>query len=200
MNCSPLLVFTLAACSAAAQKADLAVVNARIYTVNPSKPHASALAVRQGKIVAVGDDVSALIGPGTKVIDAAGHAVVPGLIDSHGHVRALGTALETLDLRGLTSEREIADRVRAAAREAKPGEWILGRAWDQNLWAVKEFPGAKSISDAAPDNPVALTRVDGHAIWANRKALEIADVNAATKDPQGGRVMRDASGPRRAAG
>ena len=106
------------------------------------------------------------------MIDAAGHAVVPGLIDSHGHVRALGTALETLDLRGLTSEREIADRVRAAAREAKPGEWILGRAWDQNLWAVKEFPGAKSISDAAPDNPVALTRVDGHAIWANRKALE----------------------------
>jgi predicted amidohydrolase YtcJ len=177
-----------------AQNADLAITNARIYTVNPKQPQASALAVRAGKIVAVSNDVSKLIGPGTKVIDAHGLAVLPGLIDSHGHVRGLGTSLETLDLRGLTSEKEIADKVREAAKKAKPGEWILGRAWDQNLWQVKEFPTAQSITDAAPQNPVALTRVDGHAIWANRKALDLADVNAATKDPQGGKVMRTASG------
>jgi predicted amidohydrolase YtcJ len=193
---SRLSPFALVLFSAAAwaQTADLAVVNARIYTVNPKQPRASAMAVRGGKIVAVGEDVSKLIGPATKTIDAHGLAVLPGLIDSHGHVRGFGTALETLDLRGLTSEQAIADRVREAAKNAKPGEWILGRAWDQNLWQVKEFPTAKSISDAAPDNPVALTRVDGHAIWANRKALDLADVNAATKDPQGGRVMRTASG------
>jgi predicted amidohydrolase YtcJ len=184
----------LMAAEAWAQPADLAIRNASIYTVNPKQPHASALAVRAGKIVAVGDDVSKLIASSTRVIDAHGQTILPGLIDSHGHVRGLGTALETLDLRGMKSEKQIADLVRSAAQKAKPGEWILGRAWDQNLWTVKEFPTAKSISDAAPNNPVALTRVDGHAIWANRKALDTADVNVATKDPQGGRVMRSASG------
>lgn len=182
------------AVSAYAQVADLAITNARIYTANSKQPQASAMAVRAGKIIAVGGDVSRMVGPGTKMIDAHGLAVLPGLIDSHGHVRGLGTALETLDLRGVKSEKEIADMVRAAARQAKPGDWILGRAWDQNLWAVKEFPTSQSISEAAPNNPVALTRVDGHAIWANRNALEAADVNAAMKDPKGGRVMRDASG------
>ncbi len=177
-----------------AQNADLAITNARIYTVNPKQPRASAMAVRAGKIVLVGDDVSQLIGSSTTVIDAHGLAVIPGLIDSHGHVRGLGTALETLDLRGVTSEKEIAERVREAAKQAKPGDWILGRAWDQNLWTVKDFPTSKSITLAAPDNPVALTRVDGHAIWANQKAFDVADVNAATKDPAGGRVMRDTSG------
>ena len=188
------IVLGVAAGSLWAQQADLAIVNARIYTANPRQPRASAMAVRAGKIVAVGDDVSRMTGPATKSIDAHGMAVLPGLIDSHGHVRGLGTALETLDLRGVKSEKEIADMVRESAKQAKPGDWILGRAWDQNLWAVKEFPTAQSITEAAPDNPVALTRVDGHAIWANRKALEAADVNAATKDPQGGRVMRDPSG------
>lgn len=182
-------LLALTAWSAFAQTADLAITNAHIYTVNPRQPKAAAMAVRAGKIMAVGDDVSHFIGPSTNVIDAHGLTVIPGLIDSHGHVRALGAALETLDLRGLTSEKEIADRVREAARQAKPGEWILGRAWDQNLWALKEFPTARSISDAAPDNPVALTRVDGHAIWVNQKALELADVNATTKVPQGGRVI-----------
>ena len=177
-----------------AQKADLAITNARIYTVDPKQPTASALAARAGVIVAVGKDVSGLIGPSTKVVDAHGATVIPGLIDSHGHVRGLGTALETLDLRGVQSEQAIADKVRAAAKEAKPGEWILGRAWDQNLWPARQFPTAASISTAAPNNPVSLTRVDGHAVWVNEKAMQIADVNAATKDPQGGRVMRDGSG------
>ena len=96
------------------------------------------MAVRDGRIVAVGND--ALIGP--ELIDAHGAAVVPGLIDSHGHVQALGQALETLDLRGVASEREIADKVRAAAKQSKPGEWIRGDAWDQNLWPSKQFPSA----------------------------------------------------------
>jgi predicted amidohydrolase YtcJ len=188
------LVCLLIAGAASAQTADLAVTNAHIYTVNPRQPRASAMAVRAGKVLAVGDDVSRFLGPATTVIDAHGLAVIPGLIDSHGHVQGLGTALETLDLRGAASENEIANRVREAVQRARPGEWILGRAWDQNLWAVKEFPTARSISEAAPNNPVALTRVDGHALWVNRKAIELADVNAATKDPQGGRIMRDAAG------
>ena len=183
-----------AAVAAYGQMADLAVTNARIYTVNPKQPKASAMAVRGGKIVAVGDDVSKLIGPETKVIDAKSATVIPGLIDSHGHVEGLGSFLENLNLRGVASEQEIADKVREAAKTAKPGEWILGCAWDQNLFPTKDFPSAASITAAAPNNPVSLTRVDGHASWVNQKAMEMADLNAATKDPDGGKILRDANG------
>ncbi len=177
-----------------AQTADLAIVHARIHTVNPRQPQASAIAIAKGVIVAVGEDVSAHIGPATNVIDAHGAAVLPGLIDSHGHMEALGEALENLDLRGIASEQAIADKVRAEAAKRKPGEWIRGSAWDQNLFPTKEFPTADSISKAAPNNPVALERVDGHALWVNRRAMEIAGVTRATKDPDGGRVIRDAAG------
>jgi predicted amidohydrolase YtcJ len=180
----------LAASSASVQIADMAVTNARIYTVNPKQPNASAMAVRQGKIIAVSNDVKHFIGKSTRVIDAQGATVVPGLVDSHGHMRGLGEALETIDLRGVTSENEIADKVRAAAKTAKPGEWIFGWAWDQNLWETKKFPTAESISAAAPGNPVALSRVDGHALWVNARAMEMADVTAATADPSGGRILR----------
>lgn len=177
-----------------AETADLAIVHARIHTVNPKQPEASAIAIAKGVIVAVGEDVSRYIGPRTNVIDAHGATVLPGLIDSHGHMEALGESLENLDLRGMTSERAIADKVRAEAAKRKPGEWIRGDAWDQNLWDSKQFPTAASISAAAPNNPVALARVDGHALWVNRKAMEIADLNRATADPAGGRIMRDANG------
>ena len=190
----PLVLLVISAAALTAQTADLVVTNANIYTVNAKQPRASALAVRQGLIQAVGDDISRYIGPSTTLIDAHGATLIPGLIDSHGHVRGLGEMLETLDLRGITSEREIVDKLRAAAKQHKPREWIIGRAWDQNLWENKQFPTAAGISGAAPDNPVALTRVDGHAVWANRKALELADVNAATPDPAGGRIIRSPNG------
>ena len=189
-----MILLVISAVALKAQTADLVVTNANIYTVNAKQPRASALAVRQGLIQAVGDDVSRYIGPSTTIIDGHGATLIPGMIDSHGHVRGLGEMLETLDLRGITSEREIVDKVRAAAGQHKPGEWIIGRAWDQNLWENKQFPSAAGISEAAPHNPVALTRVDGHAVWANRKALELADVNAATPEPAGGRIIRSPNG------
>ena len=130
----------LTALFARAQVADLAITNAHIYTLNARQPQASAIAVRQGMIAAVGADVSKFIGPSTRVIDAHGATMIPGLIDSHGHVQGLGAALETLDLRGIQSEKEIADKVSAAAKQVRPGEWIQGRAWDQNLWATRQFP------------------------------------------------------------
>jgi predicted amidohydrolase YtcJ len=179
---------------AAFPQADLAVTGARIYTVNPANPTASAIAVRAGKILAVGDDVAPFIGPATRKIDAKGAAILPGLIDAHGHMSSLGESLEVLDLRGTRSEQEIADLVRKAALGRKPGEWIRGRSWDQNNWPSRQFPTEASISAAAPDNPVYLTRVDGHAGWVNRKAMEIAGLTDDTPDPQGGRLLRDASG------
>ena len=177
-----------------AQTADLVVKNAKIYTVDAKNPRATAIAVRNGKIAAVGNDLKALEGPKTRILDAKGATIVPGLIDSHGHLEGLGSSLEILDLRGVTSEAEIAAKVKAAAAKAAPGEWIVGRGWDQNLWVNKQFPTTDSLTQAAPKNPVALTRIDGHATWANRAALDAADINQNTKDPAGGRIIRDAQG------
>lgn len=189
-----LIAFCLATVCLTAQTADLMVKNANIYTVDPKHPKAKAIAAKDGKILQLGDDLSAFIGPQTKVIDAGGATMLPGLIDSHGHVRGLGEFLETINLRGVTSEKEIVEKVRQAAKTAKPGAWIRGRAWDQNLWDKKEFPTLAGITEAAPNNPVYLGRVDGHAAWVNQKALDLADINAATPDPAGGKIIRDANG------
>src|ERR1700710_2894261 len=108
-----------------AQTAELAVTNARLYTVDPAHPQATAIAVQQGRILAVGNDVSRYIAASTTVIDAKGATIIPGLIDSHGHVRGLGEMLETIDLRGLTSEDAIVAKIRTAVKQHKPGEWIL---------------------------------------------------------------------------
>jgi len=188
-----LYILALFAAVAFAQSADLAVTGARIYTVDPAHPTASAIAVKSGKILAI-DDIAKYIGPATRQIDAHGGTIIPGFIDSHGHMEALGEGLETLDLRGTKSVEEIAAIVRKAVQGRKPGDWIQGHSWDQNNWVGKEFPTADPISAAAPRNPVYLTRVDGHAGWANRKALEISGITTATPDPPGGKVLRDTAG------
>ncbi len=188
-----LYILALFAVAAFGQTADLAITGARIYTLDPAHPTASAIAVKGGKILAV-DDIAKFIGPTTRRIDAHGDTIIPGFIDSHGHMESLGDSLETLDLRGTKSVEEIAGIVRKAAQNRKPGEWIRGHSWDQNNWVGRQFPAADSISAAAPRNPVYLTRVDGHAGWANRRALEISGITAATADPPGGKVLRDAAG------
>jgi len=179
---------------AAFPQADLAVTGARVYTVNPANPTASAIAVKAGKILAVGEDVTAFIGPATRKIDARGATILPGFIDSHGHMSALGDSIEILDLRATRSEQEIADLVRKAALGRNSGDWIRGRSWDQNNWPSRQFPTNAALSTAAPDNPVYLTRVDGHAGWVNRKAMEIAGLTSTTPDPPGGKLLHDNSG------
>ncbi len=119
---------------AAAQPADLIVANARVYTAQKAAPRAAAIAVRGGRITAVGGDLSAQAGPKTRRIDARGAAILPGFIDSHAHMAGLGASMETLDLRGVASVERIAAMVREAAAGRKPGEWILGRSWDQTNW------------------------------------------------------------------
>jgi predicted amidohydrolase YtcJ len=178
---------------AASERADLVVVNARVYTADPARPKASALAVRAGRILAVGDDVSAYAGAGTRRIDAHGATLIPGFIDSHGHMAGLGAGMEMLDLRRESSVAHIAELVRKEAAGRKPGEWILGRSWDQTLWGGV-FPTQEPLSQASPDHPVYLTRVDGHAAWVNRRALELAGITASTPDPPGGKILRTSSG------
>ena len=188
-----LYILALFAVAAFAQTADLAITGARIYTVDQAHPIGSAIAVKGGKILAI-DDIARFIGPSTRQINSPGATIIPGFIDSHGHMEALGDSLETLDLRGARSVEEIAGIVRKAVHDHKPGEWIRGHSWDQNNWTGKQFPTAELISAAAPENPVYLMRVDGHAAWANRKALEIGGITGATPDPAGGKVLRDAGG------
>ena len=175
---------------------DLIIHNAVVYTVDTARPKAEALAIRAGRIAFVGDNTGALAmkGPQTRVIDAGGRAVIPGLHDAHGHFMGLGSALQQIDLRGTPSYEAIVDKVRERAAKARPGEWILGRSWDQNDWPKKEWPTHEALDKVAPSNPVYLTRVDGHAALANKAALDAAGITAKTADPAGGRLIRDAKG------
>ncbi len=150
-----------------------------------------AIAVHAGRITFVGDDTSKL-NPKRR-IDLKGATVVPGFIDSHGHMSGLGDLLQSLNLRGVKSVSAIANLVRKAAASRPKGEWIRGRAWDQTEWGG-QFPDRESLDKAAPDHPVYLSRVDGHAAWVNSRALEMADINSASPDPHGGRIVRDSSG------
>ncbi len=176
--------------------ADLVLVNGTIYTVDNTRPFTSALAVRGGRVLFVGSDVEArtLANASTSVIDLHGATVLPGFVDAHAHLLGLGNMLRRVNVAGSTSYDEVIDRVKAWSKDVKPGEWILGRGWDQNRWQSKEFPGSEALSRAFPNNPVAITRVDGHALLANAKAMEVARVSAATADPEGGRIIRLSSG------
>lgn len=174
------------------QAADLIVVNARVHTVDDGRPIASAFAVKDGRFLFAGSDpeVRALAGPSTRVIDAAQSTIIPGMVDAHAHLLGLGTSLRQVKLAGSTTYEEVIARVVERARGMKPGEWIIGRGWDQNLWPGQQFPTHEALSRAVPNNPVVLTRVDGHALLANSMAMKAAGVTAATRDPEGGRIVR----------
>ena len=189
-----LALFTsLAANLPAATLADLVIENAHIYTMNAAQPQATAIAVKGTRILAVGPDAVSAIGPNTRRIDAKGATIIPGLIDSHVHLHLLGDILQSFDLRTVKSMAQVAAIVKDAATKSTPGEWIQGQAWDETNWGG-QFPTAEPLTAAAPSNPVYLRRIDGHAGWVNRKALEAAGITRNTKDPQGGKIIRDAQG------
>jgi predicted amidohydrolase YtcJ len=174
-------------------QADLVLREGELITMDEARPRARAVAVRNGKIVAVGDDgdVTPFIGKDTRVVNLAGRAVLPALTDAHAHLVGLGMELVQVDLRGCDSPAACAERVRKGAGE---GEWIQGRGWDQNRFADPRFPTHAALDAVEARRPVWLRRVDGHAGWANGAALARAGVTRATEDPPGGRVLRDARG------
>jgi predicted amidohydrolase YtcJ len=157
---------------------------------------ASAMAIRHGRIIQVGNEplVSRLIGAGTEVLDLHGRTVLPGLIDSHAHLGSLGNLLAQADVTGTPSYEAVVESVRVRAARTPAGEWIQGRGWDQNDWPEKSFPHHAALSAAVPDHPVALRRVDGHAVLLNRRALDLAGITRETADPAGGEIVRDESG------
>jgi predicted amidohydrolase YtcJ len=176
--------------------ADLLLQHGVFYPVQPSGRVEGSLAVRDGRIVYLGPDAGAerFRGAQTRVVDLAGRTVTPGLIDAHSHLLGLGQALSEVDLTGASTYEEVVRRVREAASRVPKGSWVRGRGWDQNLWPGQQFPSHEALTAAVPDHPVWLTRVDGHAALVNARAMTALGIGADTKDPSGGRFLRDASG------
>lgn len=196
-----LLVALLTGC-ASSRPADLVLFGGRITTLEPELGEVSALAARDGRIVAVGadEDVLRLAGDGTRRIDLAGRRAVPGFIEGHAHFLGLGQSMQILDLRELRTWDDAIAMVASAVAEAEPGEWILGRGWHQEKWdsapaeAVEGFPSHAALSAVSPDNPVCLRHASGHACFFNAAAMELAGVDASTEDPPGGEILRHPDG------
>lgn len=180
----------------ATQPADLIITNARVYTVDDARPLASAIAVREGRIQFVGSEAEAMAlrGANTRLVDAAGRTIVPGIVDAHAHLLGLGYSLANVRLADTRSYEQVLQRVSERLAGAPAGRWIQGRGWDQNKWGDTRFPTHEALTRISPNNPVVLERVDGHAILANAAAMKAAGVTAATKDPAGGRIERAANG------
>lgn len=180
---------------AASDRADLIVTAASIHTVDARVPTAEAFAVRNGRILYAGSRVNAMAyrGPRAQVLDFGKATILPGLIDAHLHLIQVGQTLHEVDLYHVATFDEVMRRTVAFARTTSDA-WVLGDGWDQNLWPGKAFPTHDALSAALPDRPVLLGRVDGHAVLANAKAMELAGVNKSTPDPSGGKIERDANG------
>jgi predicted amidohydrolase YtcJ len=175
---------------------DTILTSGTIYTLDREGTIVSALAIKDGRILALGDDaaIRALAGDNTQTIDLAGHTLFPGFIESHGHFMWIGEMRTQIDLLGVDNIAQVRAAVAAAAAKSSPGQWIRGHSWDQKLWGEKDFPDHQLISEAAPDNPVVLVRRDGHSWWVNQRALDQAHIGVDTPDPPGGAFIRDAHG------
>lgn len=181
--------------------ADLLLTNANIYTLDPARPRATALAISDDRILAVGEDTelsSPLSPPLTKGgreerIDLKGCTVIPGLIDAHLHFEWYALGLQNIDADVPTLEQAL-ERVAERARVMPKGSWLLGRGWNQNVWPGGAFPTAADLDRVAPEHPVFLTAKSGHAAWVNSLALRLAGISASTPDPAGGSIVRDARG------
>ncbi len=198
-----ILILALGAGAVRAQeKADLILINGVIATLDENIPDAEAVAVKGEWITAVGrsSEIKKLAGPSTKIIDLNGKFLMPGFNESHAHFWGLGKFKQNIDLMQTKNWDEVVALVKEAVKKAKPGEWILGRGWHQEKWNktpvpdVSGFPVHTELSRISPNNPVILKHASGHAIFANAKAMERAGISKSSKDPEGGQIMKDASG------
>ncbi len=176
--------------------ADILFKNGNIYTVNGDQPKAEAVAVQYGKIVFVGSNADAkkYEVKGVKVVDLKGRTVVPGLADAHYHLSGVGFREMNLNLEGTTSLQDFLAKVKARVDKAKPGDWVTGRGWIETFWTPQTFPTRQDLDKIAPNNPVYLTRADGHGAVANSAAFKIAAIDRNTEAPFGGEIMKDKAG------
>lgn len=192
-----IMLATCCALSAFAQRADLVVTNANVRTMDAKRTIARSIAVLNGKIIAIGSDngTRSFVGPKTRVIDAGGKTVIPGLNDAHLHFMATGAQRSQIDLgKGVSSAAEFIRRLKEFAAKLPKGRWIEGGRWDHENWTPAELPTAAMIDAATPDNPVFVSRLDGHMALANSLAMKLAGVDKNTKDVAGGEIVRDAAG------
>jgi hypothetical protein len=184
---------TFAPGEAQVEPADIVFKNGNIYAVNDAAPKAEAIAVKYGRIVFVGSNVDAKRheGKGARVIDLKGKTVLPGFVDAHYHFSGVGFREMNLNLEGTTSLEDFLAKVKARVDKAKPGEWVTGRGWIETFWKPQAFPTRSDLDKISPNNPVYLTRADGHGAVANSAALKIANVDKNTENPFGGEIMKD---------
>ena len=181
----------LFSCNSEKPNADLLVKNATVYTVNEQFETVEAFVVKDGKILDIGsaDEMESKYNS-IDSYDAEGKTIVPGLIDAHAHLMNLGISMQQVDLVGTKSYKEVLQKV-VEFQDKNNSEYIIGRGWDQNDWEMKEFPTKKELDSLFPNTPVSLRRIDGHALIANSKALELAGINAETKMAGGEVIMKD---------
>ena len=172
------ILVSLASCKQ--QQVDLIITNARIYTVDNSFSKAEAFAIKDGKFIAVGSNSEIITKYASKeTLDALGKTIVPGLIDAHCHFYRMGLQEQKVSLEGTKSYDEVIERLVAFQKE-KNVSFITGRGWDQNDWEVKEFPTKEKLDKLFPDTPIAIRRIDGHALLVNQAAIELSNVTKNT--------------------
>ncbi len=181
---------------AASETADLVLLSAKVWTGDPARPEATALAARGGRIVAIGSDaeVGKLRGPRTVVVDGKGRRVLPGFIDSHTHMSMGGFNLLAVDLRKTKDPADFTRRLAEFAKTRPAGLWMTDGAWDHQVWSDPVLPTRAMLDPATGDRPACLSRTDGHMMVCNGRALELAKVKRETPDPPGGVIVRDAAG------
>ncbi|HEY8504118.1 MAG TPA: amidohydrolase family protein, partial [Gemmataceae bacterium] len=176
--------------------ADLVLTGGKVWTGNPRQPEAEAVACRHGRVVAVGsaEEVRALAGPGTRVVELKGERVVPGFHDSHVHFLSGGRLLSQVNLKDAENEEEFGKRLRAFDAKLPRDRWLVGGNWDHDRTFGGELPTAELLDKYVPDRPAFLRRYDGHMALVNSRALQLAGITAATPDPPGGVIYRKADG------
>lgn len=197
-----MLIFLFLGCQKEENHADVIFTNGNIYTVDSLKPTASVIAVKNHRIIGVGESsiISDFKGENTKIVDLKNAFVMPGFIEGHGHFGGFGEGLQNLNFLHARSWGEIVSMVEEKVKTAKPGEWIVGRGWHQEKWDevpsnnILGYPFHNELSTVSPDNPVLLRHASGHAVFANEKAMKLAGISKELPNPMGGEIVRDREG------
>src|SRR6266513_993342 len=169
---------------------DLVLTNGNIYPVNAKQPKAEAVAVKGDRILFAGSNEDAKKFRATLVVDLHGHTLVPGFTDAHCHIFEIGDRETILNLEGTNTREDFFAKVKESAAQTERGKWVTGRGWIETFWKPPQFPTRSELDKIAPNNPVYLTRADGHASVANSVALKIAKIDKNTPDPFGGQILK----------
>src|SRR5438309_3676568 len=197
MRSAAAILLFMSGITAGAQTADRIFINGNIYTVNEKQRHAEAIAVKSDRIVFVGTNADAerFRGDKTRIVDLAGKAVMPGFTDSHCHIFGIGEREMTLNLEGTNAREDFLAKVKERVAQTERDKWITGRGWIETFWKPTQFPTRADLDKIAPDNPVFLTRADGHAAVVNSVALKLTNIDEHTPDPFGGQILKTNSDP-----